>query len=118
MRMNWAALAVILCYAVAPADATCDPRDQLSPLNEPEWTLVGSGSTTSRVLVTPSSMQSTDATIVLSARLAADDRRAENMEPVASLPSTATAPEPRLLMVCLGFFLTVAGAAMLLLPRR
>lgn len=108
MQTKWALLAALLCYAAAPA-ATCDPRDQLSPLNEPEWTLAEPGSTTSRVLVAPNSMtQLRDATVVLTAR--------------RNLPSTSTAPEAelqsRLLMVCLGFFLTVAGAAMLLLPRR
>jgi hypothetical protein len=84
MRMNWALLAALLCYAAAPA-ATCDPRDQLSPLNEPEWTLAETGSTTSRVLTAPNSMtqqamQLGDATVVLTER--------------RNLPSTSTAPAP------------------------
>jgi hypothetical protein len=112
MRTNWALLTVVLCYAAAPA-ATCDPRDQLSALNEPEWTLAEPGPTTSHAPFAPSTVSQqasgiTDATIVLTR--------------VPKLPSTSTAPEPelqsRLLMVCLGFFLTVAGAAMLLRPRR
>lgn len=119
MRTKWAFLTALLCYAAAPA-ATCDPRDQLTPLNEPEWTLFEPGSTTSRQFVAPNLAQSTDATIVLTARLAADDRAIENANPGPNLPSTSTAPEPqsRLPMVFLGFFLTVAGSAMLLLPRR
>jgi hypothetical protein len=126
MRTKWALLTALLCYAAAPA-ATCDPRDQLSPLNEPEWPLAQPGSTTSRARVEPNSMtqqsaQMTDATIVLTARLTADGRLVDSTNPVPSLPSTSTASESelqsRLLMVCLGFFLTVAGAAMLLLPRR
>jgi hypothetical protein len=112
MRMNWALLTALLCYAAAPA-ATCDPRDQLSPLNEPEWTLVEPGSTISRALVAPSSMtqqatRTTDSTIVLSRRLGADDGLVEDTIPAAKLPSTSTAPQTvlqsRLLIVFFGFF--------------
>ena len=80
MRTKWALLTALLCYAAAPA-ATCDPRDQLSPLNEPNWTLAEPGSTTSRARVGPNPMtqqsaQMTDATVVLTR--------------VPKLPSTST----------------------------
>jgi len=77
MRMNWALLAALLCYAAAPA-ATCDPIDPLSPLNEPEWTLA-EPATMSRALASTSMTQQTMQII--------DATAADN------LPSTSTAVE-------------------------
>jgi len=77
MRMNWALLAALLCYAAAPA-ATCDPIDPLSPLNEPEWTLA-EPATMSRALASTSMTQQTMQII--------DATAADN------LPSTLTAVE-------------------------
>jgi hypothetical protein len=98
MRMNWALLTALLCYAAAPA-ATCDPRDQLSPLNEPEWTLAEQGrTTTSRALVAPNSpaedaTRVSDAMVVLTGRLAVANQPAEISAPASGLPSTSTAPD-------------------------
>jgi len=56
MRMNWALLAALLCYAAAPA-ATCDPIDPLSPLNEPEWTLAEPATMSRALASTPMTQQ-------------------------------------------------------------
>ena len=99
LRMNRAVLAAFLCSAAAPA-ATCDPTQQMSPFNAGQWTtLADSGATMSRAMVAPNSMtqeamQMTDATVVLTERLAVDKRPVEETTAAAdTLPSTSTAPE-------------------------
>ena len=96
MWTKWSLLAALLCYAAAPA-ATCDPVYPLSPLNEPNWTLA-EPVTMSRAPASNSTpqqtMQITDATVVLTGRLAVKARSVEEtFATVNTLPVTSTAPD-------------------------